>query len=99
MLQSKDKTICSKEHIHIAGFLLSSLTFAPTLSPSFMDIKRYHTFVPRKAGIYNFIQSTFLQKKSLHTNPIVFFFLLLFLFFLNRYYFELENSSLLKPTS
>lgn len=42
-----DKTICSREHIHIADFIFPPLLQRFTV----MDMKRYHTSVPRKARI------------------------------------------------
>lgn len=74
MLQSKDKTICSKEHIHIAGFPVSSLShLCSSASLSFMILKDLTLLYQEKPEYIILYKAPFYKKKSLHTNPIVFF--------------------------
>lgn len=58
MLRSKDKTRCRTQKHSRAPFLSFVQHF------TVMDTKRYHTSVPRKAKIYHFVQSTFLQQQQ-----------------------------------
>lgn len=64
MLRSNDKTICRTQKHRRASFL----SLAPTLF-TVMDTKKISHICTKKKLRYNFVQSTFLQKTSLHTKP------------------------------